>query len=195
MGTLKSLKLDVNKMKLSTQLEYEDVAKHYIDISCRTVCELIDLHDFELAFSKLDWSTRRRCSRGGWYPRKGGAGISISMSVAAKPTNNDVVRVYEYKSFDASPVIGGFYTRNTEDKIALHCLHEVAHAAQYWGYYLKKLSPGEPHGAVWKNIYSHLRRSILNPRLPNQKSLSEEYKSYIESIESPLQRKLMGAYL
>lgn len=180
-------------MRFREQLEFEDIARHYIDSSCRAVCELTDLHDFELAFSKLDWSKRRRCSRGGWYPKQGGAGVSISMSVAAKPTEGEIIRVYEYKSFDASPVIGGFYTRNTEDKIALHCLHEVAHAAQYWGYYLKKLSPGEPHGSVWKSIYAHLRKSILNPRLPDQTSLSQEYENYIESIESPFQRKLLRA--
>lgn len=180
-------------MLLKEQLVYEDVAKYYIDVSCREVCKLTDLHDFDLSYVKLDWSKRRTCSRGGWYPTKGGAGVNIAMFLCTKPTFNQIIRVYEYKSFDSSPVIGGFYTKNVENKLAMHCLHEVAHAAQYWGKYLKKLDTGLPHGNVWKSIYSHLRSSILNPNLENQKLLSEEYNQIIESIESPLQRKILRA--
>ena len=172
---------------------FEDIAKHYIDASCREVCKLTDLHDFDLAFVKLDWSKRRRSSRGGWYPDKGGSGISIAMHLCSKPTDGNIIRVYEYRSFDSSPTIGGFYTKNVEHKLAMHCLHEVAHAAQYWGKYLKKLDAGLPHGDVWKSIYSHLRSSILNPRLEDQKLLAEEYNQIIESIESPLQRKILRA--
>lgn len=175
--------------------QFEDIAHHYINASCKEICKLIDLHDFELAFVKLDWSKRRSCSRGGWYPRQGGAGVSIGMEICTKNnTKDDVFRVYEYKSFDADPVIGGFYTRNVEDKIALHCLHEVAHAAQYWGSYLKDIEPGSAHGDRWKSIYAHLRKNILNPRLPDQKELRQEYEDYIDEIaQSPLQAKFLRA--
>lgn len=173
--------------------QFEDLANYYIDVSCREVCKLTDLHDFDLAFIKLDWSKRRASSRGGWYPDKGGAGVSIAMSVCSNNTKGEIIRVYEYKAFDPSPIIGGFYTRNVENKLAMHCLHEVAHAAQYWGKYLKKLDAGLPHGDIWRGIYSHLRSSILNSRLEDQTLLAKEYNKIIESIESPLQRKLMVA--
>ena len=181
-------------MRYSTIEEYEDIANYYyIDVSCKELCKLTDYHDFKLAYTKLDWSKRRTSSRGGWYPEKGGAGISIGMHLTTKPTNGDIIRVYEYASFDSSPIIGGFFTRNNDDKIALHCLHEVAHAAQYWGKYLKKLSAGAPHGHVWRSLYSHLRVSVLNSSLPNQKLLKEEYEDYINKIESPLVKKIMIA--
>jgi hypothetical protein len=180
-------------MHYATIKELEDVAHYYIDLSCREVCKLTDLHDFDLAFIKLDWSKRRSCSRGGWYPRQGGAGISIGMNLIAKNQKDSVIRVYEYKSFDSSKTIGGFFTRNIEHKLALHCLHEVAHAAQYWGFYLKNISPGSAHGNRWKSIYEHLRVNILNSSLPEQEPLQKEYNNIIEEIESPLQRKLILA--
>jgi hypothetical protein len=180
-------------MRFKDITAFEDIATHYINASCKEVCKLTDLHDFDLAYIKLDWSKRRISSRGGWYPDKGGSGISIAMSLCSKPTKGEIIRVYEYKSFDLSPIIGGFYTKNIEDKLAMHCLHEVAHAAQYWGKYLKKLDAGLPHGDVWRSIYSHLRRSILNPRLEDQTLLSKEYNNFIESIESSLQRKILRA--
>ena len=170
----------------------EITATSYINQSCAAVCELPNLEDFDLAHFKLDWSKRRRSSRGGWYPKQGGSGISIAMHLTAKPIT-EVTRVYEYKSFDSSSTIGGFLTKNRDHKIAMHCLHEVAHAAQYWGYYLKKIDPGQPHGSVWRGIYKHLRTSILNPLLPAQEQLKQEYQDIIASIESPLQRAILNA--
>lgn len=170
-------------MKYSDIEQYEDIAKYYINISSREICKLIDLHEFELAFYKLDWSKRRRSSRGGWYPNKGGAGISIAMSATTNIKKGRVSKVYEYASFQDCPIIGSIYTKNTEDKIALHCLHEVAHAAQYWSKYLKGKSAGKPHGYIWKSLYRHLRVNILNPSLEDQKTLKKEYEEVISSIK------------
>lgn len=169
-------------MKYSEIEQYENIAKHYINISSKEICKLIDFHDFELAYYKLDWSKRRSSSRGGWYSNKGGAGVSIAMNATTNIKKGQVSKVHEYASFKDCPIIGSIYTKNTEDKIALHCLHEVAHAAQYWGKYLKRKSAGTPHGTVWRSIYRHLRVNILNPRLEDQAVLKLEYDTDVLSL-------------
>ena len=64
---------------------------------------------FELKHIRADWSKKRRSSRGGWYRSHNGPGISIAMHHTCRPTNGQVLRWYEYSSFDKSEVIGGFY--------------------------------------------------------------------------------------
>ena len=72
-----------------------------------THCKVSSAKKFALIEAKLDWSNRRRCSRGGW--RNGGPIVSIAMSVAIPDENYDAPRrVYEYASFDSDKVIGGF---------------------------------------------------------------------------------------
>jgi len=162
----------------------EQKAKNYICKAIEVVRELPEYEGFNLASTILDWSPRRVSSRGGWYPNRGGAGISIAMRIVASNTcNSQVIRVYEYKSFDQDAYIGGFYTKKPELKLFMHCIHEVAHAAQYWGKYHLNLDPGKPHGDVWKRIYKHLRVRTLNNYIEPQEELGTEYKKIITSID------------
>lgn len=136
---------------------------------------------------KLDWDYKRRSSRGGIY--KNGPGINIAMASAAlidKPKDN-VYRFYEYKSYDTSKVIGGFYA--TDYLLKLHAViaHEVAHAVQFFEY--DKLNTRcKPHGIIFKKYYSIFRESFINEHIPNQAELEKEYKANILTL------LLTGAY-
>ena len=50
------------------------------------------------------------------------------MSHLVRRNEGEIYRVYEYKSFDSDPDIGGIYTRNKWHKLGLVILHEIAHA-------------------------------------------------------------------
>lgn len=176
-------------MSFATRKEFEDLGLHYISLCEKEVCKMTDLSKFKLSYHKFDWSARRRSSRGGWYPNKGGAGINIAMHhTCGEHYKNTPVdqpfRCYEYKSFDADPVIGGFITNNREHYLAMVIAHEVAHAAQYFRKYIIKKSSGAPHGAIWKTIYAHLRKTIINPMLPDQKVMKEDYEDYKLSLQN-----------
>ena len=93
----------------------------------------------------------------------------------------EIKRVYEYKSFDSDPFIGGIYTRNKYDKLRLTILHEIGHALQYYSYRLNGFR-GKPHGTTWKNFYRRLREQFLNHRLEDQAMLKKEYQSAIDTI-------------
>jgi len=132
---------------------------------------------FALVECKLDWSKRRRCSRGGW--RNGGPVISIAMSVAIPDESYDAPRrVYEYASFDKDPVIGGFFTNNLEHKLLHHITHEMAHAAQYNHKRFHHMHYVQPHGKEFKMFYKELREVFLNPFLPDQEKMELEYKKH-----------------
>lgn len=162
----------------------EAKAKSYVSQGVEAVKELPEYEHFKLSSTVLDWSSRRVSSRGGWYPKRGGAGINIAMRIAANNTcNSQIIRVYEYKSFDSDKYIGGFYTKKPELKLFMHCIHEIAHAAQYWGKYEANLNSGKPHGDVWKRIYKHLRVRTLNNYIEPQDYLASEYKKIIFSID------------
>jgi hypothetical protein len=175
-------------MKMTTlkfKQRSEELALDYIAQGVAAVKQLPVYSEFKLSSTILDWSPRRVSSRGGWYPKRGGAGISIAMKIAATNTcNSDIIRVYEYSSFDADAHIGGFYTRKPELKLFLHCIHEVAHAAQFWGKCVLHIEPGKPHGDIWKHIYKHLRVKLLNEHIEPQEPLSAEYKKFISHIDS-----------
>lgn len=169
---------------MKSREEAEKIALEYIAQGVEAVRQLPEYSDFTLASTTLDWSSRRVSSRGGWYPKRGGAGISIAMRITVSNTcTSDILRVYEYPSFDSDKYIGGFLTRKAELKLFLHCIHEVAHAAQYWGKHILHIDAGKPHGDVWKRIYKHLRVSLLNKHIEPQEALTAEYKKIISSID------------
>ena len=159
---------------------WNELADDYInDIEkwLHTHCKISSAKKFALIEAKLDWSKRRRCSRGGW--RNGGPIVSIAMSVAIPDENyNAPRRVYEYASFDSDKVIGGFFTNNLEHKLLHHITHEMAHAAQYNHKYFHKMSRLKPHGKEFKMFYSELRQVFLNPFLPNQELMETKYKKH-----------------
>lgn len=136
--------------------------------------------NFTLSRLSLDWSTKRRASRGGMYAH--GPGISIAMSQACMP-RMEVFRMYEYRSFDADPVIGGFYARDENLALGLHVCHEMAHAAQFYGQFVLGVESSRPHGKEFKIPYSKIRKNILNNHIPRiQHQLKQEYDDIITSI-------------
>jgi len=136
--------------------------------------------NFLLSKRELDWSTRRRSSRGGVY--KEGPGISIAMSLACMPRTNPY-RMYEYKSFDADPLIGGFYATEENLSLGLHVCHEMAHAAQFYSHFNLGILSDRPHGNLFKDSYRKLRVAVLNRHIPvNQKQLKEQYEEMLLSF-------------
>ena len=157
---------------------YEQKAKLWAS-QCEDVIRAWDNYqNFVLSKLELDWSPRRRSSRGGWY--KEGAGISIAMSLACMPRTSPY-RMYEYKSFDADPVIGGFYATDENLSLGLHVCHEMAHAAQYYGHFSLGIISDRPHGMQFRSNYAKIRKAVLNKHIPpNQQQLRTEYLKIID---------------
>lgn len=166
-------------MKLSEQVEYNKFANDFIrEVESWVQTEIYP--KFALSGGKtLDWSEKRSCSRGGIYAD--GPGISIAMKHSVYAADGEIKRVYEYKSFDSDPFIGGIYTRDKYDKLRLTILHEIGHALQYYSYRINGFR-GKPHGTTWKNFYRRLREQFLNHRLEDQTLLRQEYEAGINDI-------------
>jgi hypothetical protein len=165
---------------LDDKLVYEQHARRWA-LECEHVIRSWQRFEtFTLSLLVLDWSTRRRSSRGGLY--KEGPGINIAMSIACMPRTTPY-RVYEYKSFDADPVIGGFYGVDPHLPVAWHVCHEMAHAAQYYGHYSLGIESDRAHGKQFKSLYSKLRVATINKLIPlNQLQMKEEYYAMLMGI-------------
>lgn len=133
--------------------------------------------NFELGMIKFDFSKSRTRCKGGIYYVDGiwVPGINIAMHNYTQPTN--VYRFYEYASYDADPVIGGFYSDNIEHRIIAVLCHEMAHAVQYWHKFYHKIPIGKPHGEDFKKHYYILRQVYLNNILPNQNDTGIRYRA------------------
>jgi hypothetical protein len=95
----------------------------------------------------------------------------------------EVFRIYEYKSFDHDPIIGGFYACDENLALGLHVCHEMAHAAQFYAHYNLGVEFDKPHGSLFKSRYSKIRQAVLNKQIPiNQQQLKQEYDSIIERV-------------
>jgi hypothetical protein len=159
---------------------YEQKAKSWARQCEDVITSWPGYQNFILSKFELDWSPRRRCSRGGWY--KEGAGISIAMSVACMPRTSPY-RMYEYKSFDADSLIGGFYATDENLSLGLHVCHEMAHAAQFYSHFNLGIISDRPHGNLFKDTYRKLRVAVLNRHIPvNQKQLKEQYEEMLLSF-------------
>ncbi len=159
--------------------KWEVQAYRWVSLCEDEIVTWSDCQEFTLHRCTLDWSVRRKSSRGGWYAS--GPGINIAMNISVK-NFNEVFRVYEYPSFDAHPVIGGFYAEDYNLKLGMIICHEMAHAVQYFR--IKHLGHlrGKPHGVDFKTPYAALRKKILNPKLPNQKITKNKYEELVNSI-------------
>jgi hypothetical protein len=157
---------------------WEDLAKT-VAAECDNVIRSWPGYDnFILSKLDLNWSSRRTASRGGLYAE--GPGISIAMNVACMIRTRPY-RIYEYKSFDTDPVIGGFYGTNPWLPLGLHICHEMAHAAQFYAHFNLGIISDRPHGTQFKNNYAKIRKVVLNKHIPpNQQQLKEEYLKIIE---------------
>jgi len=166
-------------MKLTEQVEYNKFANDFIrEVEAWIQSEIYP--KFSLSGGRtLDWSAKRRCSRGGYYAD--GPGINIAMKWCCFLTQGEILRVYEYRSFDADPFIGGIYTRKKYDKLRLTILHEIGHALQYYSYRLNGFRC-KPHGTTWKNFYRRLREQFLNHQLEDQAALKQEYEANINDL-------------
>ena len=133
---------------------------------------------------KKDYSKTRSCSRGGLYAS--GPGINIAMVFFTRPTLS-IYRFYEYKSYDNDKIIGGFFSNDQEHRIAAITLHEVAHAAQFYGVANGLVNRDTPHGLSFKKPYKLLRKQFLNHKIPiNQYKLKLEYEKIINRINNGL---------
>jgi len=141
-----------------------------------------DCADFALHKCTLDWSPRRRCSRGGWYAS--GPGINIAMSLACRERTKPY-RMYEYASFDADPVIGGFYSADPDLALGMIICHEMAHAVQFFRVVHLGKPRGRPHGADFKLPYSLLRKALVNPKIHSEALYKEQYDKMIKNINKP----------
>jgi hypothetical protein len=156
--------------------EFEALARTLIS-KCETEIRA-EYSDFAMYQTKLDWSPSRASSRGGWYG--GGPGVSIAM-YRYYIQQFSPFRVYEYASFDTDPVIGGFYATSNAQYLAMVVCHEMAHAVQFYRMFVLKEERSKPHGLVFKKHYAKLRKKILNPHLPNQKTTKELYNNLIKA--------------
>jgi hypothetical protein len=169
---LNNKQIIANQKAIGFTLQLEDYVKNniYPDFTCTI---------------KLDWSPRRSSSRGGIY--SDGPGVNIAMNTAALVNHNtdDVYRFYEYPSYDADKVIGGFYAKNYELKLKAIIAHEVSHAVQFFEY--KKLNIRcKPHGDVFKKYYKLFRTTFVNNMLPEQSYLKTAYEDSLKQLNITL---------
>jgi len=142
--------------------------------------------DFTLQV-RLDWSDKRRCSRGGMYAD--GPGINMAMKQAYNNCKGETYRFMEYASFDADKNIGGFYSIDPYHKLEAILLHEIAHALQFFSYG-KNGVRCKPHGPVFKNFYKRLRCEFLNHKLPEQATLKKDYDEYVSKLNRGVEHVL-----
>ena len=135
--------------------------------------------DFVLATPKFDWSVDRVASRGGYYAD--GPSINIAMHCAYKDYAGTTYKFHEYPTFDADKEIGGFYSRDPMHKLQATIVHEMAHAVQFFAY-RKNNVRCKPHGPMFKNFYRRLRNQFINPNLPDQVALTEDYQGYVDKL-------------
>jgi hypothetical protein len=159
---------------------WEAKAKSWVSQCEHVISAWTGYENFVLSKCTLDWAITRRASRGGWY--KEGPGISIAMSQACMPRFAPF-RIYEYKSFDSDPVIGGFYATDENLALGLHVCHEMAHAAQFYSHFELGIESDKPHGLLFRKLYSIIRTEVLNKKIPiNQAQLKNELDNEISLI-------------
>lgn len=149
-----------------------------------TKCESViktwaDCSSFELHHCRLDWATTRTAHKGGWY--SSGPGINLAMWLLSRDRGN-IFRMYEYASFDADPVIGGFYANDSNLATGMIVCHEMAHAVQFYRKIALKATIDRPHGSSFRKPYSLLRKAVLNPLLPEQTTVKAKYEQHIKDL-------------
>lgn len=75
---------------------------------------------------------------------------------------------HEYKAFKDHPTIGSIQCNDWEDVMQVLVAHEVSHHVQYrycWRVKRFRQNYVKPHGECFKQIYSYLRRDLVNPMI------------------------------
>jgi hypothetical protein len=106
------------------------------------------------------------------------------MSIATKPKTN-IYRMYEYPSFDGSPIIGGFYAEDPDLVLGMTVCHEMAHAVQFYRLVVLGYQRGKPHGPDFKTPYANIRAAIFNKLLPNQVTAKKQYEELLKDTIKP----------
>ena len=124
-------------------------------------------------FCKIDWSPKRRASRGGKYSK----GYGINLAVRYYFNNESPSYFNEYKSFDKDSSIGGFVYDGGMLAIEAIVCHEVAHALDWF----KRGKTN--HQEEWKEIYKELREEFINPRIdPKLQKTTVEEKEELDQF-------------
>ena len=92
----------------------------------------------------------------------------------------EIYRVYEYKSFDSDPDIGGIYTRNKWHRLELVILHEIAHALHIIR--IRLTISGVNLTDLLGEIFTVGFVTDINPYLDNQPALREEYEGMVKKL-------------
>ena len=100
---------------------------------------------------------------------------------STKSLENSLIKFAEYASFAKNTIIGDVYSKDPLDKLKATILHEVAHAVQYF-HYKETCTTCKPHGPVFKEYYTLLRKNLLNNELPKQNLLKKEYEDYVNKL-------------
>jgi hypothetical protein len=172
---------------LDARKQYELVTKEWARKCEDEIRSWSKYENFALAQLKMDWSFRRTASRGGWYESAGGPGISMAMLEPFKPVFAPIAVSYEYASFHKDSVIGGFYyTPKTQFyyRGIMIVIHEMAHAAQFYGDRVLYQTIDAPHGNSFKFPYAKLRKSLFNHMLSDQSYLAANYAKMCKIINT-----------
>lgn len=83
----------------------------------------------------------------------------------------------EYDSFNNDPVIGKIRVSGKDDHLLCIVAHEVAHHVQFKFWNRSKILSTKnwrkPHGEVFKLLYRHLRKDLVNPIINQNTSLQK----------------------
>lgn len=152
---------------------------HWISLCEQEIKCWSDCSSFELHHCRLDWATTRTAHKGGWYAS--GPGINLSMWLLSR-NRGTIFRMYEYASFDADSVIGGFYATDRNLATGMIVCHEMAHAVQFYRKKALNMSVDKAHGKSFKQPYAQLRKAVFNHKLPNQVEMKKLYNEYVSSV-------------
>lgn len=109
-------------------------------------------------------STHQR-SNGGWF------GITIDVFGSLNPNGRTYKRFEEYKAIRNQHV---FRTIEGDPRLHLKAIiaHEVAHHVQRryceWQLFPRRADFAKSHGRGWRQLYAVLRRTLINPYIPDK---------------------------
>lgn len=166
-------------MDANSKIVWEKQTYRWVSLCEDLIKTWPDCSKFTLQRCSLDWSPNRTAHKGGWY--SSGPGINLSMWLLSRD-RGDIFRIYEYRSFDEDRIIGGFYTTDANLATGMIVCHEMAHAVQFFR--MKELNKqiDRPHGESFKTPYRILRKTLLNPLLPDQKEMRDRYNLYVKKL-------------
>lgn len=139
-------------------------------------------NSFKLGKCLIDFSSKRRSSRGGLYTVKSIKVPGINLALYNDYHLQGKISIFsEYSSYNNDKIIGGFVTKNYLHRIGAITCHEMAHAIQRWLEYYKSLPRSMHHGKEFKHYYADLRNKFVNPYLPSIEEQKRLYKEFLNA--------------